>query len=185
MTPPRLTELPLPPYAFVPGRFPHPHSDPAGHRFGVDLPPAQPIIADRWQDCDRYLLAFDLFNHGYYWEAHEAWEAVWNAVGRHGPVALLLKALIQLAVVGVKLRQGMPDSAAWHAGRAAELVDEVQRETSRPRLLGLKLGTLARHALELRGRLPTPANEEVSAVKVLFAFTLRPSDGAFGAGASA
>ncbi|TGQ49534.1 DUF309 domain-containing protein, partial [Mesorhizobium sp. M1C.F.Ca.ET.210.01.1.1] len=21
----------------------------------------------------------DLFNHGYYWEAHEAWEPLWHA----------------------------------------------------------------------------------------------------------
>jgi hypothetical protein len=173
---PRLTHEPLPPYSFVPGLFPHPHSDAAGHRFGRDLPPGQPIVGDCWQKCERYLLGCDLFNYGYYWEAHEAWEAVWNACGRRGPVATLLKALIQLAVVGVKLRQGMPESAAWHASRAGELIDETQADGGCTRLLGLELSLLAAHARALRDQPPSSSTGETRPIAVLFPFLLLPGD---------
>jgi hypothetical protein len=34
-----------------------------------------------WRSCDLYLYGIDLFNHGYWWEAHEALEDVWLAAG--------------------------------------------------------------------------------------------------------
>jgi hypothetical protein len=69
-----------------------------------------------------------LFNHGFYWEAHEAWESLWHAVGRQGPVAAWLKALIKLAAAGVKAREGNPAGVARHATRALELLAEVRAE---------------------------------------------------------
>ncbi|HMC90499.1 MAG TPA: DUF309 domain-containing protein, partial [Gemmataceae bacterium] len=82
-----LPDEPLPPYSYVPGRFPHPHSDPRGHSYGVrrERPPA--LDARDWQTARAYLRGVDLFNHGFYWEAHEAWEELWLACGRHGPAA--------------------------------------------------------------------------------------------------
>jgi len=77
-------DQPLPPYSFVPGRFPHPVNDPQGHSFGADPPPAELLDPDRWQICRAYLYGVDLFNHGYYWEAHESWEGLWLACGRTG-----------------------------------------------------------------------------------------------------
>ncbi len=149
MSPPRYTDDPLPAYSFVPGKTPHPHTDPAGHRFGCDLPPAEPLEPERWASSRRYLLGIDLFNHGYYWEAHEMWEAVWNANGRRGPVATLLKCLIQLAVVGVKLRQGMIDGAIAHARRAAELAHAVHGVTGEKRYMGLEVAELEQEAERL------------------------------------
>src|SRR5689334_23294646 len=92
-----LPGVPLPPYGFVPGRFPHPTRDPEGHSHGQAPPPADPLDPGRWAGCRDYLLGLDLFNHGYYWEAHEAWERLWNAAGRHGATAELLQGLIKLA----------------------------------------------------------------------------------------
>jgi len=66
--------------------------------------------------------AIDLFNHGYYWEAHEAWEGLWLAVGKSGPVADLLKGLIKLAAAGVKAREGNVAGMVRHARRALELI---------------------------------------------------------------
>src|SRR5205823_3318072 len=120
-----------------------------------------------------YLLGIDLFNHGYYWEAHEIWEGVWNANGRQGPAAPFLKALIQLAVVGVKVRQDMPESAAAHARRAAELLRQVADTTGSPRFLGLEVTALARSADQLVKQPPArPADQPVV---VLFDFQLRPA----------
>ena len=64
---------------------------------------------------------FDLFNHGYYWEAHEAWERRWVAENRQGALADLLKGLIKLAAAGVKARAGKPAGVRRHARRAEEL----------------------------------------------------------------
>ena len=59
---------PLPPYSFVPGRSPHPISDPAGHSFGHR--PQQPpeLEPEQWATSKTYLFGIDLFNAGYYWE---------------------------------------------------------------------------------------------------------------------
>src|ERR1700758_4469822 len=122
MIPRLLPERAFPPYAFVPGRLPHPHTDPAGHSFGVAPLPADPLEEGDWQRCRDYLRGIDLFNHGYYWEAHEAWEGLWHACGRTGLTADFLKGLIKLAAAGVKARAGNPGGARSHARRAAELL---------------------------------------------------------------
>src|SRR5688500_6277324 len=106
---PRLVpERPLPPYAFVPGRFPHPVSDPRGHSYGARPEPSAPPDPERWRECSSYLYGIDLFNHGYYWEAHEEWEGLWHACNRRGRTANFLKGLIKLAAAGVKAREGQP-----------------------------------------------------------------------------
>jgi hypothetical protein len=112
---------PLPPYAFVPGRFPHPTSDPAGHSFGKEEVVAQHVDPDGWQECRPYLYGIDLFNGSYYWESHVAWESLWIACGRKGIVADFLKGLIKLAAAGVKALEGKPADVKSHSDRAAEL----------------------------------------------------------------
>ncbi len=108
MTVPRLLpDEPLPPYAYVPGgRFPHPVRDSEGHSHGHRSPPTIALVPERWHESHDYLHGLDLFNHGYYWEAHEAWERLWLAAGRQGATAELLQGLIKLAASGVKVREG-------------------------------------------------------------------------------
>jgi predicted metal-dependent hydrolase len=67
------------------------------------------------------LLAYglDLFNNGYYWEAHEAWERLWQAAPRDSAHSQLLQGLIALAAAGVKVRQGQRIGLTRHAQRAA------------------------------------------------------------------
>jgi len=145
MKPPRyLHDEPLPPYAFVPGRFPHPFRDPAGHSYNSAQEHPATLDADRWQDSRMYLHGVDLFNHGFYWEAHEAWEGMWHACGRHGLMADFLKGLIQLAVAGVKHRQEMPEGVSAKARRAAELWRETVQSLGKghEQLLGLRIGKL-------------------------------------------
>jgi hypothetical protein len=118
---------PFPPYAYIPGRFPHPTGDPAGHSFGTQ--PALPPRVDpaRWRECRPYLYGIDLFNACYYWESHVAWESLWLACGRHGTAADFLKGLIKLAAAGVKAKEGIPKGVKSHSERAAELWREVVR----------------------------------------------------------
>lgn len=124
--PPRL--LPgssLPPYTYVPGRAPHPVNDPAGHLHGAPAAPATPLDPGRPRACPAYLRGIDLFNVGFYWEAHEEWERVWHAAGRAGPVADFLKGLIKLAAAGVKVYEGRREGVRRHAQRAAELLGDL------------------------------------------------------------
>lgn len=125
---PRYTHLPLPPYSYVPGHAPHPVSDPRGHMYGVQHEPVAPLRLDAWRESTPYLFAVDLFNHGYYWEAHEAWESLWHAAGRRGVVANWLKTLIKLAAAGVKAREGNRRGVRRHAARADELLQLVRAE---------------------------------------------------------
>jgi hypothetical protein len=150
---PRLVpDEPFPPYAFVPGRFPHPTADPAGHSFGISpaLPPK--VEPDRWQECRPYLYGIDLFNAGYYWESHVAWESLWMACERKGIVADFLKGLIHLAAGGVKALEGKPGGVKSHSSRAAELWGTTIRslEPEQDLFMGFRVSDLIRVAETIR-----------------------------------
>lgn len=132
-------DLPLPPYSYVPGHFPHPISDPAGHSYqhsatssDEQTPGAHPQIClqSDWRKLPNYLFGIDLFNHGFYWEAHETWEQVWIELGRAGREADFIKGLIKLAAAGVKVREGRAIGVQRHAIRARELLLQVSGSLS-------------------------------------------------------
>jgi len=164
---------PLPPYAFVPGRgWPHPTSSPDGHSFGQGRVAAEPIRDDDWARSAEYRRGVTLFNAGYYWEAHEAWEALWHAHGRHGPTADVLKGLIKLAAVGVKVREGQRHGVVTHARRAAALFKAAE-QAGGPRQLGLDLREWAALSLALADQPPSdPAPG--ARVSCVFAFRIEP-----------
>lgn len=171
----------LPPYTYVPGRTPHPISDPAGHSFGKKAEAAAPIDDSRWSQSTAYLHAVDLFNRGYYWEAHEAWESLWHACGRRGPIADLLKGLIKLAAAGVKVREGRPSGVESHARRAAELFRAAAAEAVTIRLglsparLALEADAIARSPSTLVAQTSTTAAESSTpAAFPVFSFRLEP-----------
>ena len=170
---PRLApDLPLPPYAYVHGKHPHPSRDRAGHSFA--FPPKLRIgpDADRWEDCQTYLYGIDLFNRGYYWEAHEAWEGLWHACGRSGRIADFLKALIALAAAGVKLREGRERGVRQHAARARVLFEQVTGKlgATETHYFGLEPKVLARYASDLASTLARPAADQ----EALLPFLLIP-----------
>ncbi len=119
----------FPPYTYVPGQQPHPFSDPLGHSFGQPRPHPPAIDWTTGSASDAFRFALDLFNHGFYWEAHEQWEGLWEAVGRKGLLADFLKGLIHLAAAGVKVREGVPQGVRSHTSRARELFDHVLTAT--------------------------------------------------------
>ena len=121
-------EVPFPVYAFVPGRHPHPVTNPCGHSYGHSQIVPQPLKDARPRDSIEFLTAVDLFNAGYYWEAHEAWEGLWIAAGRRGVMADFLKSLIKLAAAGVKAREGQITGVERHARRSVELLRSVNTE---------------------------------------------------------
>lgn len=117
-SPPRLTSAAFPPYAFLPGRDPHPTRDPRGHSYTTEAEtPPPPVDPESWRESEAYLFGVDLYNHGYLWEAHEAWEGLWH-VSKHDPVqADFLQGLIQCAAAALKVHMDQPRGM----GRLAEL----------------------------------------------------------------
>lgn len=146
--PPRLTPYALPAAAYVPGRSP---------RGAVAAPTGPDPAAAGLAQTHRW--AIDLFNHGYYWEAHEAWETIWIAVGRRGDQADFIKGLIKLTAAGVKLRQRRRRGAVRHARRAAELFAGCARAAVAPEACRCELSSwyLAAQCLALAERLPLVA----------------------------
>lgn len=142
--PPRYAPtIPLPPYAYIPGRdLPHPVTDPRGHLFSqkndtrersisaavLSSLPSEPsarrrALAATCAANAQWLYALDLFNEGFYWEAHEAWESFWHALGRTTPEAHFVQGLIHMTAACVKVREGKPAGVQRHAQRARELVE--------------------------------------------------------------
>jgi uncharacterized protein len=164
---------PLPPYSYVTGRFPHPTRDPRGHSFGHSPPRTAPVDPSNWPRSRAYLLGCDLFNLGYYWEAHETWEGLWHACGRRGATADFLKGLIKLAAAGVKAREGRPQGVVRHAARAAELFTSARAMFDDDNYLGLDLDWLISIARRLELNPISPPHSS-AAVEVLFDFDLLP-----------
>lgn len=170
-----LPEVPLPPYSYVTGRFPHPLRDPAGHRMGHDTSSPPPPDPARWSASREYLYGLDLFNHGFYWEAHEAWEGLWHALGRQGVAASFFKGLIKLAAAGVKAREGRPDGVRRHARRAAELLDGVRSQSGgERRYFGLDLDELVAWARALADGPDVTSQQPAAPVEIVFSLVLRP-----------
>jgi hypothetical protein len=163
-----------PPYAFVPGGpFPHPTGSPEGHSAGPHRA-AEAIPGEDWRASTEYTRGFALFHEGYYWEAHEAWEGLWHAHGRRGPIADLLKGLIKLAAAGVKVRQGQKHGIVTHATRAAVAFEAV-RSAAGDRLLGLDMNELIRIAKGIAADPPETAAAVDERVVRVFDFDLEPS----------
>ena len=158
----------LPPYAYVPGGpWPHPISAPGGHSSGRRHAAGGPVVDDDPGTSPTFLRGVELFDAGYYWEAHESWEALWHAHGRSGPTARLLKGLILLAAAGVKVREGRPAGVSTHAGRALRCFEGVEGVS-----LGLDLPGLIELARRVEADPPGDDAPAGSAVAVIPGFRL-------------
>jgi hypothetical protein len=115
----RYCAAPLPPYRYVPGETPHPVHDPRGYAYGAEER-AVTIDDRRWQECEAYLHAIDLFNLGYYWEAHEGLEAVWRGAGSASEIGVLLQGVIQVAAALLKLGMGEDEGARRLAAKGCK-----------------------------------------------------------------
>ena len=116
---PRWSRGPFPRYRYVPGRSPHPRADPDGHSHGLPEPRAARLDLAAWWASRVYLRGVDLFNYAYWWESHEAFEALWRAAGQRGPEGELFQALIQIAASELKRFVGADEAARALAERAA------------------------------------------------------------------
>lgn len=137
--PPRWSPGPLPPYRHLPGVTPHPTRDPGGHARDRDEDAVPDWSPDRWRSLETWLWGVDLFNHGYWWEAHEAFEGLWHAAGRSGERARFVQALIHLSAACLNRRRGHEPAARRQATRATRGL----QETPDARYMGLDVPRLA------------------------------------------
>jgi len=175
--PPRLVpERPFPPYAYIPGRTPHPTRDPDGHSYGAGPESPAPPAPQDWRACRDYLYGIDLFNHGFYWEAHEAWEGLWIACGRQGTTATFLQALINLAAAGFKARWGNARGMRANAGTALRLFKAAASQIgpAGPRYMGLDVRALTDQSEALSKTQQTMKPAPGGAPPLAFDVVLRP-----------
>lgn len=103
----------FPPYAFHPGEHPHPTRDPKGHSYSPDPEPdAAYFDASEWERNEDYLFGVDLYNHGFLWEAHEAWEGLWHQAKHDELQREMLQGLIQCTAASLKVTMGQPRGVA-------------------------------------------------------------------------
>ncbi len=104
-----LPDVPFPAYAYVPGAAPHPTRDPKGHSYQTEPEDAVEVCPpDKWGSCAPYLFGVDLYNAGYLWEAHEAWESLWHVSKHDLPQAQFIQGLIQCTAATLKVRMEQP-----------------------------------------------------------------------------
>jgi hypothetical protein len=118
--PHRYSSRPLPQVAFVPGVSTRADRPTA--------PPPRPgsVDLDALATNDDFRFGVDLFNHGFPWEAHEAWEPLWFAAPRERPERALLQGLIHAAAAAVKAKAGAIDAARGFIDSAAEYLAIVE-----------------------------------------------------------
>lgn len=99
--------------------------------------PDVPVLdAHNWHNHTAYVWGVDLHNHGYPWEAHEAWETLWRVAVAGSPVRTLLQGLIQSAAAVIQARIGHLAGLRTLAARATGQFRHVVH-TAGPRFLGM------------------------------------------------
>jgi uncharacterized protein len=144
----RLTQKPFPSYTHRPGLTTHPNK-PGGHQYNQAEPKADPLVRGSFLSHEYYRYGLDLLNHGYFWESHVAFEAIWNAHHRTGHEANALKALIKLAAAGVKAQAQSTAATIGHLERAQELTQAVDL-TIWDEVLGFEQSELLRQIEQLK-----------------------------------
>ncbi len=129
-----------------------------------------PTDLDDWF-ARRLERGIELFNAGYYWEAHEVWEELWHACGRKGTTADVLRALIKLAAAGVKVRERQEHGVRTHARRAAELLGSAKERGDECRL-GLDLAGLIERAKGVATNPPRDSSPLTLPVNRVFSFQI-------------
>lgn len=152
-------DWPLPARPHVPGETERPDEDDHVHRVARAAP--SPTDPHAWHANPAWVAGLRLYCHGYFWEAHEVWEAVWANAHANSAERALVQGVIQLANAGLKQRMGRPGAARRLAAMAAGHVDDAA-SGGRTASMGLDLPELReaisnyRAALEVDDAAPVP-----------------------------
>ena len=164
----------LPKYTFVPGTgVPHPVRDPRGHSHNRKPLPPQGLDHETWAENRSYLWAIDLFNGGYYWEAHEEWERLLRSTGAESATGRFLKGLIKMAAAGIKVREQSLHGVRRHAASAGEVFADVAAEVSVDFYCGLEL-TMLQYAADRAAQLSYKQEHPEGKPSRVFPFVIQP-----------
>lgn len=162
--PPSYSPRRLPAYRFVPGETPHPTRDPEGHSHGEHVSAPTRWRPEEWRDLEDWLWAIDLFNHGFWWESHEALEGLWHAAGRTTPPARFVQSLVHLAAACLNHRRGHTRAARRQAARAVRGLRAARAMGSV--VMGVELVPLAKEVVRaFAGRESSPAGLRIALVE--------------------
>jgi uncharacterized protein len=148
LAPPRYQPLrPLPAYAYVPGRTPRPSRAAEGGERGAVAAELAYLPESSWAENGEYLWGADLYNAGFFWEAHEAWEGSWRAAaGRDPAQRAVLQGLIQCAAACLKAAAGDAQTCRRLAARGLTWLERARVDRD-GRAMGLRV---ARFVAEFR-----------------------------------
>jgi hypothetical protein len=104
-----------PRYAYVPGSTQR-HAEDLFDRFKPDASMPEELLSR----CTAWHLGLQFFGEGFYWEAHEMWEAIWLRLGQTTPERAMVQSLIQLANTGLKVKIGRPKAQERLLGLARQ-----------------------------------------------------------------
>ena len=149
---------PFPSYAYLPGRDPHPTRDARGHSFGGAKEPTPYLPAERWRENEEYLFGVDLYNHGFLWEAHEAWENLWHPAKHDEVQAGFLQGLIQCTAASLKVPMEQPRGLERLAEIGTARLETVAKLAG-PRYMGLDVPTFVRDFRAFASSAPATADE--------------------------
>jgi len=124
---PRYSVRPLPTYRHLPFQNAHPFMDADGHSYGEKLNPPESFGPADWRHCDDYLYCVDLFNHAFWWEAHERFKPISIGAGRQSECGLFIQGLIQLAAGLLKYSLGEEGPAKTLVAMGLEHLAAVEK----------------------------------------------------------
>ena len=104
-----------------------------------------PWRPEEWRRIEEWLWAVDLFNNRYWWESHEALEALWHAAGRTTPPARFAQSLVHLSAACLNRRRGHDEAARRQAARAVRGLRAAR--AIGPVVMGLDVEALAADVL--------------------------------------
>lgn len=123
--------------------------------------PFSPDIHEALTDltsCSRFDEAVSLFNRGYYWEAHEAWEDAGR--GRDGDARAFAHAFAEMAAGFSFLAASKSDAAAYLFSKAKETLRQFEHNES-----GVEVGALIVRMEELRELLAVSPRDAKSSIR--------------------
>lgn len=169
-----ISSIELPAYAYIPGAgLPHPLRDPRGHSHGRKRTSPPGLNPENWSTHRNYLMGLDLFNYGYYWEAHEEWDRLWKSSGPDSLTGKFLKGLVKLSAAGVKVREGSIHGVRRHAASAGEVFADVAAEADLDTYCGLEF-TILQFAADRAAQLNYKQKFENGKPVRVFPFILQP-----------
>src|SRR5207249_3587947 len=116
---------------------------PQGHSYPAPGHHAPPVVwrpPEQWRACDDYLYGCDLYNHGYWWEAHEAWEGLWRVCPKGSVQKRFLQGLIQVSACHLKVRLGSREGVERLRDSSNKHFDAAFAAVGEGRLMGLDPG---------------------------------------------